>query len=88
MTPAGGCATFNANPNAPGKLLLSRTTKVPGGLFFNIFMAKSEFNWKLGGIWHKTFFPADCWFIPKSTGVLDENWMMMDHFACIYNGWK
>jgi hypothetical protein len=46
VTPAGGCETFNANPNAPGKLLLSRTTKVPGVLFFNIFMAKREFNWR------------------------------------------
>jgi hypothetical protein len=39
VTPGGGCATFNARPNAPGKLLLSRTTNVPGGLFFNIPIA-------------------------------------------------
>lgn len=38
-TPGGGVATLRASPNAPGKLLLSRTINVPGGLSLNIFIA-------------------------------------------------
>lgn len=34
-------ATLRARPNAPGKELLSRTTKVPGAFSFNITMASS-----------------------------------------------
>lgn len=41
-TLAGTVATFSAKPNAPGKELLSLTTKVPGALSFNNWMAEKE----------------------------------------------
>lgn len=41
-TLAGTVATFSAKPKAPGKELLSLTTKVPGALSFNSWMAEKE----------------------------------------------
>ena len=42
-TLGGSCATLTARPKAPGKLLLSRTMKVPGIESFNWFItAKQE----------------------------------------------
>uniref|UniRef100_A0A6B0UVV8 Uncharacterized protein n=1 Tax=Ixodes ricinus TaxID=34613 RepID=A0A6B0UVV8_IXORI len=40
-TLGGGLATLRASPKAPGKELLSRTMKVPGGLLFSTLIASS-----------------------------------------------